>query len=193
MEISSRGIPIRLRRTLDLEKHRPVLRVHYTAENLGAAQESFLWAAHPLIAIEGGMSLVLPAGTQLVRSYATENCPIHVASDLAVLTDPLEGGSQSFALKAHAFLPATDRWAALRTAAGEELRVEFDSSEITCLAIWLNARAWSGCGSEPYFNLGFEPMIGAVDRLDVAVEKNLERGLLAPHGSSTWSFTLRLK
>jgi hypothetical protein len=51
---------------------------------------------------------------------------------------------------------------------GASLGLSWNPSEIPYLGLWVNNGGWSGCGSEPYFNLGIEPATLPIDNLTAA-------------------------
>ena len=56
-------MPCRLTRTLSFEDG--ALRIDYRLANEGDRPAPYLWCAHPLVAIEPGMTLGIPAGTPM--------------------------------------------------------------------------------------------------------------------------------
>ena len=68
----------------------------------------------------------------------------------------------------------------------------FWPNEISHVGLWMNYGGWSGCGSEPYFNLGLEPCIGGADGLPNA--KNIgEYALLPAKQSRDWMLELLIR
>jgi hypothetical protein len=51
---------------------------------------------------------------------------------------------------------------------GASLALEWNPADIPYLGLWVNNGGWSGCGSEPYFNLGIEPATLPIDNLAAA-------------------------
>ncbi|MBS1726187.1 MAG: hypothetical protein JST51_05650 [Armatimonadetes bacterium] len=141
----------------------------YHIENRSHQDLPFLWCAHPLFAIEPGMTIHLPGASKGKLTYATERhadgtefvWPNLDGLDLST-PDPEAGiGLKSFVG------PLDEGWVALRTQQ-EQLTLSFDPQKVSHVAFWMNYGAWSGSGSEPYRNLGIEPCIGAFDSLSEA-------------------------
>ncbi len=84
-----------------------------------------------------------------------------------------------------------DATASITTADSKHsLRVRFSPQEISHFALWMNYGGWAGDGGTPYFNLGFEPCIGAADSLETCVHELEEFAALAPHERRTWQLTI---
>lgn len=186
MAVTTRFAPCRFTRFLELDGE--TLRVSYRLENLGREPLPWLWCAHPLIAIEPGMRVSLPAGTPMRTSggvgiepgisFAWPRAP-----GLPVL-DTLPEASAGFAVKM--FTSAHHAEDITITADDGSLRLSWDRNEIPHLGLWLNCGAWSGCGSPPYFNLGVEPSTAAFDSLEDALHDRTAR-ILGPGEIRTWS------
>jgi hypothetical protein len=73
----------------------------------------------------------------------------------------------------------------------EKLHLKWNSADAPYLGLWLNCRGWSGCGSEPYFNLGVEPATAPFDDLLAAMADGSGRHL-APGESRRWNVTIEL-
>lgn len=184
----TRSMRTRFSRKLELDGD--LLTIHYILESLDDRKLPFLWAPHPLIALEDGMMLELPTDRLTTRDgldlEATSGggCRIHIR-------DPEKGEVGPHQLKCFTGRLSTS-WASLTAADGASLRLDWDVEDAPYLGIWLNQRSWSGCGSEPYFNLGLEPTTAPCDGLPEAIEMN-EHLSLEPGGTRTWSVRLKLE
>ncbi len=193
------ALPYSLERTITLAEGSAQIHLGYTATNSADDPVQFIWSAHPLLAIEPGMRLlVAPAArfnrwaclpSDLLAADRGLHYPLTVNEvDLAALPP----ASAGFALKLWSDpLPADGGWATLRAGDGE-LRMTWDVVSIWQIAFWLNLGAWAGDGGAPYYNLGLEPCIGAQDSLAEAVT---QRGLfdtLPPRGSKSWRLDVEL-
>ena len=110
------------------------VRIAYRLHNLGANEESFLWAMHPLLRLEAGDELELPDSTrELLNSEAWVD---DVTSAI-----PDRNCAKMFARPVVA-----DSWAAIRNAArGDRLeRFVWDSAENNTLGLWLTRGGWHG-------------------------------------------------
>jgi len=203
LALESDSLPFRFERTLELAAGRGPLVVRYTLSNRGKSSLPYLWAAHPLIAIEPGMAIRMPAGTQLF-------CKIGLPSDFFEegtsfnwpLAPQKEGSTLDLSM-----VPKTDaRFAAklfteplkegwieiVDVKKQESLRLSFDPAEIPHLGLWLNYGGWSGADTAPYFNAGIEPTTSPCDRLDDALSGQTCKRI--PDGEShRWSLTVSLE
>jgi galactose mutarotase-like enzyme len=192
-------LPYVFERTITLSKGSAIIHSDYIVHNQSDAPLPFIWCAHPLLAIEPGMTLHLPAG-------ATFNIWASVPPDLLEQerqapsgTLPIDSASRSIdctlqrtgrALKIWSN-PLNDGQASLRASDGA-LQMRWDVAKLPQVAVWMNLGAWAGDGGEPYFNLGLEPCIGAQDSLEQAVnELNLYETVPAG-GEYRWSMEIEL-
>jgi galactose mutarotase-like enzyme len=198
-----RALPYAFERTITLTAGSARLRCDYRVESLADAPMHFIWCAHPLLAVEPGMGLELPAG-------ASFNCWAGHPSDL--LAQPrglpfppparLAGApinlsvlppvASAVALKVWSDpLPAGAGHAAVLAADGA-LRMRWDVALLPQVAMWMNMGAFGFDGGEPYYNLGLEPCIGAQDSLAQAVTDERLSALLPPRASRAWWLEIEL-
>jgi len=185
-------LPFELRRRLELDPDRSRLALEYVLRSLADAPLALMWSAHPLLRIEPGMHLDLPAGTPMnVASRGSPlglpgtrfEWPVCAGIDLSAVmpdagwavklfSDPLDPGA-----------------VALVAPGGEKLRVAWSCRAASIglrLGLWLNYRGWSGDGGAPLSNIGIEPCIGMPDALDQAVAANTTL-LLLPGEECHWA------
>ncbi len=67
----------------------------------------------------------------------------------------------------------------------------YDESEIPWVGLWINAEAWSGCGSPPHLNLGVEPSTAPCDSLTAALAED-RVDWLQPGQTRTWSLRVEV-
>lgn len=75
---------------------------------------------------------------------------------------------------------------------GERLTFRYDEGEIPWVGLWINAEAWSGCGSPPYLNLGVEPSTAPCDSLTAAMAED-RVDWLQPGQTRTWSLRVDVR
>lgn len=197
MAVTTRFAPVRFERTLTLEGAR--LRADYRMANLGVKPVPYLWCAHPLLALEPGMTIELPkggamridggVGVQAGASFAWPQAPGLPAFDR--VPDPAAPGFRPFAAKIFTAKGAVDEVAIGAPDGSEKLRLMWEKAHAPYLGLWLNCRGWSGCGSAPYFNLGVEPATAPFDDLGAAMKDGSGRHL-APGESRTWTLAVKL-
>lgn len=174
----------------------------YAVTNQTHFDMPFIWSIHPLIRIEKGMSITLPAGIDRVRLEGAINSQIgengsQINWPIAKGHDLSKVPANDFGRAYKIFTPILDGDSQVETAiytpSGEHALIfHFSPKEISHVGLWMNYGAWSGIGSPPYFNLGLEPCIGSKDALPDAKTIN-EFGLLPAGKSRTWSLGLEIK
>lgn len=180
-----RSLPLRFTRELHLDGSQ--LKIHYTVVSLADHDIPYLWAAHPLFALEPGMEITGTDGVHFHTATEIGNS----AGFLGRIPDFHSPDFQPFACKRFSPVGSLDR-VGLRHPDGSAIELIWDGREISHLGLWLNLGAWSGCGSPSYFNLGIEPTTSPHDSLADAVEDGSAMRLHAGE-SRQWSLTLELR
>jgi galactose mutarotase-like enzyme len=200
-------LPYRFERTITVEADKALARLDYRVTNLSPFAMPFIWSIHPLLNIEPGMRLSLPAGVSQIRvDFSTNDLfgktgtlqpwPLATATngqpvDLSEIQPP------SFAQGVKYFtLPLTgdDRVeASLTDSKGERsFRFRFSPSEISHIGVWMNCAGWTPLDYPPYYNLALEPCIGASDSLTVAVNHWREHSVLGSRQERRWGLEIIL-
>lgn len=190
-------LPNTFERTITARANSATLQLEYTIKNTGDAAFDWIWSAHPLIAIEPGMQVLVPTKARfnlggafppgLVREHTNLAFPLRVGVfDLTELP-PTDAG---IALKLWSD-PLRDGWTILRAADGE-FRMRWDAKRLPQLCLWLNLGMWAGDGGAPYYNLGLEPCIGAQDSLAEAVTQYRLFERLDAASRRSWSLEVEL-
>jgi galactose mutarotase-like enzyme len=193
------ALPYTFTRTITLTANSPVIRADYEVTNISDQPVNFVWCIHPLLAIEPGMELRLPASA---RFNVAGTFPQGLVSQEKDLRYPFSASGLNFpflpetnagrAIKLWSDpLPADEGWAALRAQDGE-LQMRWDVSLLPQVAVWMNFGALGMDGGSPYFNMGLEPCIGAQDSLADAVTKYDLFAVVPPRGSKTWWLEIEL-
>jgi len=194
-------LPYTFERTITAAADSARLRFEYSVTNNADAPLDFIWSAHPLIAIEPGMRLLLPPEARFnCLTFAPDRppelergarFPLTVqasagAIELSSLPDP----AARVALKLWSD-PCESGWATLRAPDGE-FRMRWDPARLPQVAVWMNLGALAFDGGAPYYNMGLEPCIGAQDSLAeaVAIYNLFER--LPPRASRAWWLEVEL-
>jgi len=192
-------LPYRLEKRLSLTDG--CLRLAYRAINPTPFEMPFVWSSHPLLDVQPGMRLEVPArsarvegGTAAFMSQTGvepgEVVPWPVVGDLDLSTIP--GAEAGMAVKLAARELDEGRAALVDPQAGARFEFRFDPVLVPQVGLWLNYGGWSGKdGAPPYYNIGFEPCMGGRDRLDLAMEAG-EYGLLPPESTLNWWLEIRL-
>lgn len=189
------ALPYTFERTIRLAAGSARMRLEYAVANTGDAPLRWIWSAHPLLAIEPGMRLLLPAAARFHGVRFTPGGVLHERGLSFPLSVPGRAGVVDLAAlperDAGAAIklwsePLAEGWAALRAHDGE-LRMRWDAALLPQVAVWLNLGAFGLDGGAPYYNLGLEPCIGAQDSLaDAVTAYNLFEELPAGARRTWW-------
>lgn len=177
------------------------LRFEYAVVNNADDPLDFIWSAHPLIAIEPGMRLMLPEQARFHSVQMFRDAPPKLDRDvrfpltvqsadgpigLAALPEPSAGVAVKLWSE-----PSAAGWATLRAGDGE-IRMRWDPALLPQIAVWMNLGAAAFDGGAPYFNMGLEPCMGAQDSLEDAVKTYRLFEQLPPRGSRAWWLEVEL-
>lgn len=191
------ALPYTFVRTITAHAGSAALQFEYTVQNIGEAPIDWIWSAHPLMAIEPGMQVLVPSSARfnlrgtfppdLVNEHSNVRFPLRVgAFDLKQLP-PTDA---AIALKLWSD-PLTEGWATLRAPDGD-FRMRWETARLPQVGIWMNLGMWAGDGGAPYYNLGLEPCIGAQDSLNEAVTQYHLFEKLDAGASYAWSLEIEL-
>jgi hypothetical protein len=169
--VKLRVSPLEFKRTLDLQGNELIL--NYQLTNLSDAAESYVWAMHPLLRLQAGDQLQLPASTRsLLNGAAWVD-----AVDSAV---PEGRCAKVFAR------PVQEGFARVcNQETGDSLEFSWEPSENNTLGIWLTRGGWNG-----HHHFALEPTNGDDDALSMAAERN-HCGVIPAGASAEWQVRLR--
>jgi hypothetical protein len=200
-------LPYRFERTLIVTPQGEVVCV-YAATNLGEQKLPFIWAAHPLLPLGRRTRVELPEasrvrvwtqhGVELGGTAAEHRWPrLRSGGQLLDLSMPGQAWKKPFACMLYVDLPPGNQ--ELRVVEdGDELVARFDSAEVQQLGLWVNAGGWNPLPRTswlpwrkpaPYFNLGFQPAIGAPATLSEALGAWDGAHWIEPGTTRRWTVT----
>lgn len=189
------ALPYRFERRITID-HTHTVQFDYCVTNHGDADMHWIWCAHPLIALDAGMSLHTPTNTTFWHTneagdFVAESArAIRVSSTTTVDLQRLPSHQSGIAVKLYSeTLPAG--WVQVIAPNGC-LTMEWDITQVPQLAIWLNAGAWSNDGGSPHYNMGVEPAIGVYDALSDAYTRTTTYATLAAGQQRCWRVYLQL-
>ena len=164
--------PLAFERTIEL--HDNEVQLGYQLKNLGAEDELYLWAMHPLLRFQDGDQLQLPP---CVRSRpANEQWLNPVASAV-----PEGGCAKVF------FRPIQIGSAGVYNRnTGDRLDFAWAPDENDTLGLWLTLGGWHG-----HHHLALEPTNAAHDALALAAEGD-RCGVVEAGGTKEWNVSLRV-
>jgi galactose mutarotase-like enzyme len=171
-KVSLQISPFDFERTIELADNE--IRLDYRLTNRSANQERYLWAMHPLLRLQSGDRLELPAST---RALLNGSPWIDVLN-----SDKMNGACE----KIFAW-PVSEGLAAIHNPeTGDRLAFKWDAAENKTLGLWLTRGGWHG-----HHHFAIEPANGEPDTLSAATQRD-RCGAVPPHGSAGWQVVLQL-
>lgn len=165
--------PFDFERTIELEAN--TVRLNYQLTNRSAAPEQFLWAIHPLLRLQEGDHLVLPAATRALFDGADW---------LDAVDSAVPEGNCSKLVAG----PLTEGFSAIHNSkTGERFEFEWNALENNALGLWLTRGGWHG-----HHHFAIEPTNAGADALTTAAGRNW-CGVVAASGVATWQIRLRIR
>lgn len=150
------------------------IQISYQLHNRGTAAEHYVWAIHPLLCLQAGDHLELPASTRAL--FNGQPWP-----DTLVSAIPERASAKVFAR------PVSEGLAAIgNSITGERLEFAWSPAENDTLGLWLTRGGWHG-----HHHFAIEPTNADCDMLALAAAKG-RCGVLAAGDVSTWQLRLRL-
>jgi galactose mutarotase-like enzyme len=171
----------------------------YKVENRSDVPQSLLYCAHPLLRVEQGDRILLPAEVRdvVVEGSAGDRLGARgdripwpeseAGEDLSVVGPP--DGSQADKLFAG---PVKDGWCALvRPSLDEGIDLTFSSDVLPYLGLWICRAAWPEAGAEKQYTVALEPATTAHDSLADA-ERDGTAWRLGPGDRRAWRLRFQL-
>lgn len=168
----------------------------YCVTNQGDADMHWIWCAHPLIALEAGMSLNTPTATTFWHTnaageFVAESArAIRISDTTTIDLQRLPSHQSGVAVKLYSDV-LNAGWVQVIAHDGC-LTMDWDLNQVPQLAVWLNAGAWSNDDGIPYYNMGVEPAIGMYDALSDAYTRTTTYATLAAGQQRCWRLHLQL-
>jgi len=164
--------PFEFERTIELRANE--VRLSYQLKNRGAVEEFYLWAMHPLLRLQSGDELDLPASTRGLLDDASWLYGLNS-------TRPNGNGEKIFASRL-----SEGRAAIKNPRTRDHLQFEWDAAENNTLGLWLNRGGWHG-----HHHFALEPANGEPDDLTAAADRK-HCGAVTARGSATWQVCIRV-
>jgi hypothetical protein len=164
--------PFEFERTIELLADE--IQITYQLKNRGATPEHFLWAIHPLLRLQPGDQLNLPASTRALLNGESW-------IDAVGSTVPEKNCAKVFAA------PVSEGFVAINNlATGDYLEFGWDPLENNTLGLWLTRGGWHG-----HHHFALEPMNADTDSLVEAVERK-RSGVVNASGTASWRLSIRI-
>ncbi|MBK9797289.1 MAG: hypothetical protein IPP58_12490 [Holophagaceae bacterium] len=166
----------------------------YALTNEGDQPEPYLWSFHPLMALEPGDRLELPAEVLSLRLDGGLGTAIS-RGDVWAYPEPFPGlrldagevpGMPGGCVKGFAGPLETGRAAILNERTGDRLELGWDASAVPFLGLWINR------GHGGFHHLALEPCTGAPDSLLEAMESWHQCRVVPPGETVRWSICLSI-
>src|ERR1035437_4604139 len=164
--------PFEFERTIELSENE--IRLGYQLNNSSAKAEAFLWAIHPLLRLQAGDQLELPASTRVLLNGATW-------VDAVASAIPEKNYAKVFAA------PISEGLAAISNQdTGDRLEFAWNPAENDTLGLWLTRGGWHG-----HHHFAIEPTNADADTLAPAAGRN-HCGVVTASDFVTWQIRLRV-
>jgi hypothetical protein len=164
--------PFEFERTIELLADE--IQITYHLKNRSAVSEHFLWAIHPLLRLQPGDQLSLPASTRALLNG--ESWIDAVGSAV-----PEKNCAKIFAASVSEGFVAINN-----PTTGDHLEFEWDPLENNTLGLWLTRGGWHG-----HHHFALEPMNADTDSLVEAAERK-RSGVVGASGTASWRLSIRL-
>lgn len=174
------------------------LSITYTVTNQGTRPQSFLYACHPLLAVDAGDVIVLPDEVKSLRLHSSRN--LRLGHDGQRIPWPRSSkGDLSQILAADsgvAEMLYTDRLkngycGLFRARSGEGISLHFELSRLPYVGLWLCYGGWPENGWPKQYALALEPTNAPYGSLKQA-QKAGEVSPIAPDESIQWQIRFQM-
>lgn len=200
LEVEGVRLPYLLRRKIRLTDS--ALELEYEITNIGTQPFKYLWSAHPLLSVESGAEIVLPADiSEVLVDYSAGNrlavgksntWPHASATDgNFVRLNTISGPQQKTADKL--FTPRlTQGYCGLRLpSTAEAIFFRFDPHIVPFVGLWICQGGFPADGPRE-FTVALEPCNGRPDSLAAAIAHR-ECPELGPHVTQRWKLQIEIQ
>jgi hypothetical protein len=171
----------------------------YAVKNRSDASQSLLYCAHPLLRVEEGDRILLPAEVREVKVEASAGDSLGRGGDRIAWPAPKAGEDLSVVgppdgLHADKIFagPLTEGWCALvRPSLDEGIELTFSAEVLPYLGLWICRAAWPESGAAKQYTVAFEPTGAPHDSLADA-ERDGSAWRLAPGEGRSWRLCFRI-
>jgi galactose mutarotase-like enzyme len=199
IRLHAQGFSRMLRFTKQMMLQDDRLRIRYSVENTGDVPQSFLYACHPLFAIDPGDRIFLPPEVHsLILDYSREGrlgtrgdsvaWPTSLAEPYMNVAKPRDAGTAEMLYTTRL---REGNCAVYRALHRQMLLVSFDTSILPFLGIWLCYGGWPGGTCKQQYAVALEPTNSPHNTLADAQRKNVAI-LLEPCAVSSWEISFQI-
>jgi hypothetical protein len=195
-----RSLPYTFSRRVRLDSNAIIL--SYEIANTGSTDFSFLWSAHPLLAIEPGCQILLPA--EVSEMFVQWSHSERLGSFGSTCNWPIASMTNGEQVDLSQIMAVTARTAdkiftpRLRSgectlyypSSKERITFRFDPAVVPFVGLWICQGGWPS-PDDGHFVLGLEPCTGRPDSLREAIAR-AECDTLGPKQSKDWKLRIEL-
>jgi galactose mutarotase-like enzyme len=199
LEATGFSRPLRFRKKLTLDG--AALRVDYQVTNLHHAPLPFLYACHPLFAVDPGDLIVLPDQVKTLELYYSRGNRLGPPgtkvdwpkSASGVSLDVVRSRASATAEMFYTTrLRDVGNWEICRNATREKLQISFTVDKLPYVGIWLCYGGWPDTDAGPFqYAVALEPTTSPCNTLEEAVGSETAVWLAAG-ASTTWEICFRI-
>ncbi|MDP9160621.1 MAG: DUF5107 domain-containing protein [Acidobacteriota bacterium] len=195
LEVRGRSLPYMLTRRMKLEEN--TLLLNYQITNLSDADLRFLWSAHPLLAVEPGAKILLPAEVRELEVNWSNDDRLGKSGDLCSWPETIDKFDRKANISTVAE-PATgwaDKLFTPRLSEGfcalfypksnESLVFRFDPKLVPFVGLWICSGGWPLSRAPKHFTVALEPCTGRPDSLEEAIKRG-EYDFLPGRETKSW-------
>ncbi|HWB60138.1 MAG TPA: hypothetical protein VG733_11645, partial [Chthoniobacteraceae bacterium] len=186
--------PFEFQREISLADN--IVTLSYRLTNIGREPEEYVWTIHPLLTLEEGDRMELPAAVTEFRINGGSSAPELSFGATWKYPAPFEnfrldhlqlGANIDACVKGftHPLPPAPATAAIANDRTGDRLEFQWNAAENDTLGIWLTRGGLKG-----WHHVALEPTNGAPDSLSQACTDWKRHGLLAPGETKRWRLRL---
>lgn len=140
--------PLRFEKSIEIESNH--VRLDYSVQNIGAEPQSFLYACHPLFAVDAGDEITLPSEVSSLRLDYSRVDRLGMRGDIVSWPGAQDGvrldrvGTQTDGTADMLYTGrlGTGQCSIRRVASGQELELRFNAQSLPYLGIWLCYGGW---------------------------------------------------
>lgn len=176
------------------------LQIHYRVDNHMPRDLSYVWSSHPLLNVDAGDEILLPADVQQLKVYYCSDDIMEEGSfqpwpkmnNKKASYHKVWAKEEEYAAKLFAKDLKTGKAGFYRHKTDETLLFEFDTGETPALGMWLCYGAWPDDSAKKDYTIALEPTSCTMDELSEALEANEEMTVKAGE-SKTWSLNVSVQ
>lgn len=170
------------------------LSIRYHVQNIAETDTSFLYACHPLFAVEAGDRIALPSEINTLQlTYSRTGCLGQTGNFVSWPGEGLDTVLPNNAEEADMFYSRqtkTGRCGLYRTRSKQGLILSYSSGVLPYLGLWLCYGGWPGGQSPQQYAVAIEPTTAPCNTLKQAQAARLAR-LLLPGDHLDWELTFQ--